>query len=267
MRTTSFEAESLNEFPAATSKQLRKIYDRACGVSDVSRHQMIERAGHQVSKIAKSYCSGIFPRVAVLMGKGHTGGVAAVAARCLASSGARIQLILSNPPEQCREETKVQLDIFTGWYPDIPVHDMSGISSENLPSMPECDIIVDGLLGTGIHGAPQEPLSTLIVLANRAEVPTISVDIPSGMDPDSGVTAVPTILATATVTFTIPKKGFLQPGGHSALGELFLVNIGACPRMVEQVISPATFPRNLPDIIYLYRVNSSIQSGSKERTD
>ncbi len=252
MQSISFQAEALQALPTVTANQIRRINAKAVQVSNIPFHQMIERAGHAVNRIARCYSSKIFPRVAVLVGPGFTGSASISTARCMANTGAQIQLILALPEERFLKESQQQLQILKEWYPEIPIHDMSKISAENLPPMPECDLIIDGLLGHGIQSAPRDPIATLISIANDAEVPTISIDIPSGLHPDTGKPGLPALMATATVTFTLPKEGFMNKKAQRYLGEVYLVNIGVCPKIVESILRTDTFPRNLPEILYLY---------------
>ncbi|HKJ67109.1 MAG TPA: NAD(P)H-hydrate epimerase [bacterium] len=252
MQSTSFQAEALQSLPRVTADQMHRIIAKAVQVSEIPIHQMMERAGFAVNKIARCYSSKIFPRVAVLAGPGFTGSMAISTARCMANAGAQIQLILTLPEANLSAESAQQLKILKGWYPEIPIHDMSKISANNLPPMPDCDLIIDGLLGHGIQDAPRDPIAILISIANDAEVPTISIDIPSGVHPDTGGPCSLALKATATVTFTLPKEGFTRASAKPYLGELYLVNIGVCPKIIESVLTSDPFPRNLPEILYLY---------------
>ncbi|MCF7803447.1 MAG: NAD(P)H-hydrate epimerase [Candidatus Marinimicrobia bacterium] len=231
--------------------------DRAMfDVSQVSIYQMMERAGEAVAEIAENYTSEDHPKVAVLVGKGNNGGGALSAARQLANRGAELQVILTTPVQEIGEVPATQLHILQSLHPGTPVHDMSKVHADNLPPMPKCDIIIDGLLGYNIRGVPREPISTLITIANNAEVPTISVDMPSGLHPDTGEPAFPTILACATVTLALPKQGFRKPAATSYLGELYLADIGIPPSLIEKNISVHNFPQRLPSIMYLVNKHS-----------
>mgnify|MGYP006277693359 CR=1 FL=1 len=252
MRTFSYPAEYLEELPLVTAEQASAISERMLGVNNQTRYQMMECAGLAVSRIALQYTSEIYPRIAILVGKGDTAGCALVAAKNLARRGGRLQVILTESPQNLREAPKVQLEILQGLYQETPVHDLSELTADTLPEMPECDLIIDGLLGMGIRGVPREPLATLISTANNAAVPTISVDLPSGLHPDSGLPALPTILAAATVCLGIPKTGLTQNRAQSFLGEVYLADIGLCPEVIESVLQDLSFPRKLPPILHLY---------------
>ena len=227
---------------------------------------MMEKAGSAIAEVASCYTSEIFPDVALLIGKGNNGGGALVAGRYLANKGARLQVILAASEDELGPVPKKQLEVLRGCHPETPVHDMSMISTDNLPAMPECDLILDGLLGYNIKGDPREPISTLINLANGAEVPTISVDLPSGLDPDTGEPTSPTILAAATVTLAAPKRGFHNQSAYQYLGEMYMADIGICPSLITKIIEPELFPRDLPEILFLYSNGDAGSNGQQSES-
>ena len=256
MQSISFPAEALDALPPVTAAQMRTIHRKMLKVSRIPLHQMLERAGYLVYRVSACYTSAIFPRVMILLGKGFTGTTALLTAKCFANTGARVWLLMTAPRHKLKKVSREQLSILTEWYPEIPVHQVIRDTTNRLPEMTECDIIIDGMLGVGAHGTLREPLSTLVNLVNDVAVPTVSIELPTGLQPDTGEPSSPTILASATVTFTLPKKGFLNPRAHSYLGELYLANIGVCPKIIDQVIAEESYPRNLPEIMYLHTKNS-----------
>lgn len=235
MYSFSYPAERFADFPAVSAFDMQAIDNAMIEADPVTLYQMMERAGLAVAEIAACYTSDDRPKVAVLVGKGNNGGGALSAARQLANRGAELQVVLTTPAQNLGEAPAAQLRILTALHPETPVHDMSKISMDNLPSLPECDIILDGLLGYNIRGVPKEPISTLIMIANNAEVPTISVDIPSGLHPDTGEPAPPTILAAATVTLALPKRGFQSEQARQYLGDLYLAQIGISQYIIQSV--------------------------------
>jgi NAD(P)H-hydrate epimerase len=87
------------------------------------------------------------------------------------------------------------------------------------------DLIVDALIGYSLRGAPREPLASLISTANAAGPPVLALDIPSGLDGDTGVAAEPTIRAAATLTLALPKAGLVRPAARAWLGALYVADI------------------------------------------
>jgi NAD(P)H-hydrate epimerase len=92
--------------------------------------------------------------------------------------------------------------------------------------LPTADLLLDGLLGYSARGAPRGLIADLIHAANGSGTPTLAVDIPSGLDPDSGAATDVAIRAMLTVTLALPKKGLLASGARETIGELLLADIG-----------------------------------------
>ena len=90
----------------------------------------------------------------------------------------------------------------------------------------KCDWLVDALLGTGFEGAPREPIATAIRIVNSTGPPVFAVDIPSGMNADTGETAGDCILASCTATFVALKQAFLRPETQVQTGPVSVVPIG-----------------------------------------
>lgn len=97
--------------------------------------------------------------------------------------------------------------------------------------------IVDALLGTGAVGAPRPPLDELINQMNACPAPIVAVDLPSGLDCDTGAAAAPTVRAHSTFTFVAQKPGFLVPGAERFTGSVHVCDIGVPPRLIAEVAS------------------------------
>ena len=253
MYTIRFPTESLNELPAATVAEMNAIDQAMIRISSCTRYQMMEKAGAAVSKISKSYTSQVFPSVAVLVGSGLNGGGALVAAKHLASDGATSHIVMAETPDDLKPVCREQYDILRGMCPQrVIVHHWNSAEPEMLSEVRGCDLIIDGLLGYGIRGEPKEPVSAMIQFANDASVPTISVDLPSGLHPDTGTPADPTILACGTVTLAVPKTGLTIPEASPELGDLYLACIGISSDIINQHISRGIFPKTFPEIMHLH---------------
>jgi NAD(P)H-hydrate epimerase len=96
--------------------------------------------------------------------------------------------------------------------------------------------VVDALLGTGARGEPRPPLDAVIDQINAAPAKRLAVDLPSGLDCDTGAAAMHTIRANETCTFVAMKRGFLVPGAERYTGRMHVLDIGAPRRLVEEVI-------------------------------
>ncbi|HOM19303.1 MAG TPA: NAD(P)H-hydrate epimerase, partial [Thermoguttaceae bacterium] len=109
------------------------------------------------------------------------------------------------------------------------------------PALAEASWIVDALLGTGARGQPRPPLDAVISQINDAGKPILAVDLPSGLDCDTGQPAQPTIRAAVTCTFAAAKTGFLRPEAQLYVGRLVLVDIGTPPQLFQEVFA-STYP-------------------------
>jgi NAD(P)H-hydrate epimerase len=95
--------------------------------------------------------------------------------------------------------------------------------------------IVDGLLGTGARGEPRQPLDAVIDQLNAAAAPKLAIDLPSGLDCDTGQPALHTIRAAETCTFVTVKTGFLVLAAQPFVGRLHVLDIGVPPTLVNRV--------------------------------
>ena len=103
------------------------------------------------------------------------------------------------------------------------------------------DWVVDALLGTGARGAPRPPFDAVIDQINAARTSRLAVDLPSGLDCDTGAAAQHTIRADDTCTFIAMKKGFLVPGADRYTGRVHVLDIGTPRRLVEEIVGHHSF--------------------------
>jgi NAD(P)H-hydrate epimerase len=120
---------------------------------------------------------------------------------------------------------------------DLAVVDLSGEkSSERLSGeLSAAEWVVDALLGTGAIGPPRPPLADAIRAMNASPARRLAVDLPSGLDCDTGLPAEPTFRADHTCTFVAPKLGYANPLAAPFLGQVHVVGIGVPLRLVEEV--------------------------------
>lgn len=110
---------------------------------------------------------------------------------------------------------------------DIPMKVLTFTSAEDLKSIFKDAVwVVDALVGTGQKGVLRSPLDIVVRQINESGVKVLAVDLPSGLDADTGIASDPTIKATITATMVTPKTGFQNPEAQSYLGKLMVVGIG-----------------------------------------
>ena len=90
----------------------------------------------------------------------------------------------------------------------------------------DADLVLDGLLGYSVSGAPHGAVAELIAAAERSAVPVLAIDLPSGLDPDDGMPLGTAVAARVTVTLALPKLGLTLPPARRYVGELLLADIG-----------------------------------------
>ena len=94
-----------------------------------------------------------------------------------------------------------------------------------LPPGDAFDLVLDGLIGYSLKGAPRGPSADLINWANKSAAPVLSLDVPSGLDTTTGTVFDPAVRASATMTLALPKQGLFGPGAAAVVGELYLADI------------------------------------------
>lgn len=213
--------------PYLTASQMAEV-DRAM-VEDfhIELAQMMENAGRNLAHLARSRFLNGDPsgkQVAVLAGTGGNGGGALVCARRLHGWGARVQVFVTRPDEAFAPVPAHQLDILHRM--DVPVVRAEAIMPAQRP-----ELIVDGVIGYSLKGAPQGAAADLIRWANAQIAPILALDIPSGVDATTGAVYDPAIRAAATLTLALPKQGLRAPEATPWVGELYLADIGVPPAL------------------------------------
>ena len=173
--------------------------------------------------------------VTILCGKGNNAGDGFVIARHLEIRGVRSQVILLAPPDELKGDALANFEILR--HSEVPIRDFS--KHATFPGMSaSADMqpwIVDAMLGTGAQGEPREPYATAIRWMNAQPCRRMAIDVPSGLDCDTGIPAEPTVRADHTCTFVAAKQGFLAQSADEYLGHLHVVSIGIPPSVIEQV--------------------------------
>ncbi len=183
---------------------------------------LMENAGRGV---AQEMGSRMGPSsVLILCGPGNNGGDGFVVARHLRNMGWNVSILEIGEPSKPEARLNRQI-LRTGEIKILQVTDSSEMDSRGIP---DCfsgqNVIVDALLGTGSRGAPREPMASVIRAANSADAMRVAVDIPSGVNADTGEHEGEFFLPDLTVTFHCAKTGLLEAG--EAVGELVVADIG-----------------------------------------
>lgn len=203
---------------AATSAEIAALDRRATETHGIPVNSLMEQAGARVAQAAGELLAGRNARVAVLAGKGNNGGDGFVAARILQGHGAAVTAVLAAPAaEYAGEAARTLAEARAA---GVQITDAEHVS------LAAFDLIIDALFGTGFRGPARGPAYVLIETANASHVPILAVDIPSGLNADSGQPEGPAIHAVATVTMGLPKVGLLLYPGAELAGMLYVADIG-----------------------------------------
>jgi NAD(P)H-hydrate epimerase len=187
------------------------------------RKFMMENAGAASAKILLEKFGDVTSKnILVFAGLGNNGGDGLVIARHLAGYKSSVTVFLLGEPDNIRSEE-------CSWNWNLlekmeSINLLTGGNFEILNNLDKFDIIVDGILGTGISGEIREPQASAITFINKSNAFKLSVDVPSGVDPDTGNKNSPHVIADITVTFHRMKVG--MPKAKDVCGEIFVEKIG-----------------------------------------
>jgi NAD(P)H-hydrate epimerase len=216
-----------------TREQVREVDRRAIHDFGMCGLVLMENAGRGVAQSMLSL--GINGPVVVCCGKGNNGGDGFVIARHLDNAGRAVHVLLFADPADLRGDAAANWHILEKAGIRIDVFDATVTIDELGDVLAQADWIVDALLGTGATGEPHAPIDAAIAAINRASRKVMAVDLPSGLDCDSGVTATNTIVADHTCTFVAAKPGFLKHNAIHFTGRVSVIDIGVPRRLLEQI--------------------------------
>jgi NAD(P)H-hydrate epimerase len=214
-------------------RQSREVDERAIRDFGMSGVVLMENAGRG---LADKLCEfGIHGPVVICCGKGNNGGDGFVLARHLDLRGIKVKVLLWADEKELVGDAATNFQILRKC--DVPLeifgqqHDAARLA--NL--LQGAAWIVDALLGTGSRGEPRSPLDAVIELLNASGIPIVAVDLPSGLDCDTGQAALHTIRALHTCTFVATKTGFNVAGAEHYTGDVHVLDIGAPRKLLEEM--------------------------------
>ena len=217
---------AIRSVPVVTAAQMAEADRVASEELGIPLAVLMENASRQVAAAARALLGSVEgKRVVALAGNGNNGGDALGAARHLLGWGADARVALSGAPDRLRELARAQHDILVKL--GVPIATAAESGAEAIgEELADADLVLDGLLGYSVSGAPHGAVAELIAAAERSGVPVLAIDLPSGLDPDDGMPLGTAIAARATVTLALPKLGLTLPSARRYVGELLLADIG-----------------------------------------
>lgn len=214
--------------PILCVEEVRRLED-LIEKEGTSKAELMEHAGEYVASVV----SELKPkRVAVLCGFGNNGGDGWVAADILSHDGIAVDVVTPIEPDEIRSALARHVARRTAAR-DVTVH--AGPSRDELAEIvSRADVVVDALLGTGFHGSLRPPFSIWIDVLNELAPTIVSVDVPSGLDSDTGEVADKCVSADRTATMLAPKLGLYSAGGPHYAGE---ISCGTLYEHVDEVLN------------------------------
>jgi NAD(P)H-hydrate epimerase len=218
------------DIPFINTVQMREV-DRAM-IQDykIELIQMMENAGRNLAQLARARFFEGKPEgknVTILAGSGGNGGGALVCARRLHNWGVQVQVVIARPGKDYTPVAARQLEILQKM--KVSVVPAGKIDQVKVPGL-----IIDGLIGYSLEGAPYGSTADLIEWANSRGAPILALDTPSGIDTNTGMAFQPAIRAAATMTLALPKEGLRAPGVKDYVGELYLADISVPPSLYRE---------------------------------
>ena len=210
--------------PVLSTKGMRTADRRAIEEHGISGRELMENAGRTACEFIEARFGEMKGRrVLVLAGKGNNGGDGLVVARILGERGADVTTISLATEENATEDTAANLKA---------LREVAGVEMlpftqmENLQALDPPELIVDALLGVGVIGELREPVDLLAAWMNEQDAPVIAMDVPTGLNSDTGEAAENTVRAAATVAMGALKTGLLLNEGPALSGEVDVAEIG-----------------------------------------
>ncbi len=213
-----------------TVKQMMQIEENGHQMGFL-RKFMMENAGAAAARyLAENFPDLSSKKILVFAGLGNNGGDAFVVARHVAGFGCDVKVILLGSPDKIKTD-----EAQTNWKILEKMNSIDLIIASDVSDLDiTADIIVDGILGTGISGKIREPYASVIDLINKSKAFKLALDVPSGLDPDTGNVSDKCVKADVTITFHKMKVG--MPKRKDMCGTILVKKIGIPPEAEASVL-------------------------------
>lgn len=223
--------------PFLTRHEVREVDRRAIEEYGMSGLVLMENAGRGCVEVLQRL--GVKGPVAIACGKGNNAGDGLVMARHLDLRGIEVAVLLFADPAEFTGDALANYQIVQrGGISLHPCWQEAAAAG----FLERAEWVVDALLGTGASGPPRPPFDEAIRVLNAASGQKLAIDLPSGLDCDSGSPAEPTFRADHTCTFVALKVGFANPLAAAFLGQVHVIDIGVPRKLWEECCAAAASP-------------------------
>lgn len=222
-----------NPLRPRTRAEMRELDRAAIEDFGIPGLLLMENAGRGAAAVAHEMLGEQTGGVIVFCGRGNNGGDGFVIARHLHNMGHGVRCYFAGAVKDVQPGSDLGINLSICRRLGIPVlqHAIPEDRDEMARAVAWASLLVDALLGTGLTGEVRAPYSTLISFLNVRAAPILSVDVPSGLDADTGEVLGKCVRATRTATFGAPKSGFGRGQGPAIVGELSVIDI-SIPRQL-----------------------------------
>ncbi|MEO0067767.1 MAG: NAD(P)H-hydrate dehydratase [candidate division WOR-3 bacterium] len=222
--------------PLVTASQMKTIDRQAIEVWGIPGVVLMENAGRSVVlELEKEFKNLSGKKFLIICGKGNNGGDGFVVARHLNNKGAFVRCVLLGKVKELKGDalTNARILINAG----MKIEEVE--QGDELPQIIQSHaVIIDAIFGTGLSAPPQGIFAEAIRLINTSNAFVVSVDVPSGLDADTGKIFEPAVRAHLTVTMGLPKLGLFLYPGRSHTGKLVIADIGIPKQLIPEAAAP-----------------------------
>lgn len=235
--TGGFPVSRASSLPTVTTAEMAQVDGLAVDEFGIDLLQMMEQAGSHLAELVRVELGGDLrgKRIIVAVGPGNNGGGGLAAARHLANRGASVRVVLARPVNRLSEAGRHQLGTLLEMSVDccVAIYDLPDEELDR--ELASADAVVDAILGYRAAGPPHDGVLWLVERIARAVAPVISLDLPSGIDPDTGAAAGTAVSARATLTLALPKAGLFSEAGRAYAGRVHLADIGLPTELYQRL--------------------------------
>lgn len=224
--------------PVLSREQMRELDRHAIEACRVPSVVLMENAGRNAAGVVLRALEGGPSEVVIVAGTGNNGGDGFVVARRLLCAGHSAEVYLLGDPQALKGDARLNHDAWRGLGGRVtPVGDDAGVMALTaaLASLEPADVIVDALFGTGLDRPVEGARAQVIEAVNQSDARVFALDVPSGLDANTGAVLGIAVRAEATITFAHLKLGLLTPVGAEHSGDVHVVDIGVPGELFREV--------------------------------
>jgi NAD(P)H-hydrate epimerase len=215
-----------------TREQVREIDRRAIEQYGIPGVVLMENASRAAADVAIEMLDGdCVGEILIVCGGGNNGGDGLAIARHLHNCGADVVVALAVDPDTYKGDALINWRIVTEM--KLPTLTATPAIIERSEPL----LVIDAIFGTGLQDPPRESACTLIAAINRSQSSVLSIDVPSGLDCDTGQPLGECVIADRTVTFVAEKVGFVTHEARRHLGHVTVAGIGCPLELIIEVLS------------------------------